>query len=307
MSASDASLPVNTDLIVPLSVDGGIWVDGVQMPITVNSAVAIPLNAIITIRHRGATVGVRLLHSDKYDDSSAAPPVVPPPVVPPPTPPPSVNGTNTTAAPPPIATLPPTNTIWDATVPTPLVWSSLLEPGVGKQQYSLTWQVDSDSLHAGVGRFTLHHKNRGDSAFRSYRTAWLWLGGDTPSTEAVSLATALRTAVVSETITDAAGWDAANQPLSCSGSCAAQRSRWQLSATIDTVTLAVDRTDVYDAHGNLASYQQPETGAPFLAPFYVDSATLSRTVNGRQMQQWSAGEIPFRINRIQTANVFKPY
>lgn len=70
-SAADLVGPWNTDLILPLSVDE-IWCDSVRLPIAAGSAYTIPPDAIITVRHRGASVAVRLLRGETSPNITAA-------------------------------------------------------------------------------------------------------------------------------------------------------------------------------------------------------------------------------------------
>jgi hypothetical protein len=269
----DGNNPFQTNLILPLAVDG-LFVDARRLPIALNTAVAIPPNAVITVRHKGVTVAIRLLYFETYAGSQ-----------------------------------PP---IQDAVKVTPLTWSdAAYGPGVGKQQYSLTWIVDADSIHAGNGRLVLHHKHRGDPSLLSYRSAWAMLGGETAKDlNWLTMITAMKLMTVTNTITNTPAWDPATQTLdhnSQGSSLPRSASHWKVTAQLGPVTLAVERDDVYDANRNNVNYQQPATGAPFLPPFYVDPATLSRTVNGQPMQQWSSTEKSFRVSKIDPANIFRPY
>jgi len=268
----EGASPFQTNLILPLAVDG-LYAGTRLLPTDVGTVMALPLNSIITVRHLGAAVSLRLLHYERHEQ--AMPPILDAPT---------------------FITLPYSQATYG--------------PGAGRQQYSLTWIVDADSTHAGSGRLVLHHKHKGadNKSLGSYRSAWAMLGGQVPNSGAwLAMQAALRTMPFVESIVNT-NWNPATQTFVHDGTSKPRSSsRWKLQAVLGGVTLAIDREDVYEANRNNVNYQQPPTGSAYLPPFYVDPATLSRTVNGQQMQQWSGGEKPFRITKINPNTLFTPY
>jgi hypothetical protein len=122
----------------------------------------------------------------------------------------------------------------------------------------------------------------------------------------VALRTSLRTATVLETFVNS-NWNPANQTIADTycPTCPRSVSSWKMHVAIGGVDVGVERDDVYQPWGNQANYQQPGSGSMFLPPFQVEN--IKRTVNGRQLLTWAAGEKPFRYQAHAESTIFAPH
>lgn len=326
MSEADSRAPWNTNIMLPLWVDG-LYADNFKLPTAIGTAVAIPHNAIITVRHLGQSIAIRMIRGEYL----AGPPTI------------TVSTTVTT-----------TTSVFNATTntteivtttnttsqvmpnpdhikqlpngATPLLvpfatsdapytlvpnGTSYLPfyPGTGRQPYSLMWLVEPSSSSTGSGRLVLHHKHTGVASWNSYRGAWTWMAGLANTNARTNrLLKTIRQAVVTETFVNTPAWDVQNQKVDdayCPG-CPRAASQWSLSvAAAGSVTVALSRADVYQPWRNHQIYQLPATGSPFTPPYFIDN--ISRTVNGRQILTWAAGEKPFRYVRHTAAQIWQPW
>lgn len=235
--------PWNTDILVPLTVDT-ILADDVPLPRTVGSVVALPPHVILTVRHRQASIVVRIL---RFDTSPYSP---------------MLNATS-------IRTIP---------------YSAKYAPGAGLQEYTLQWQVDTPSLILGCGRITLHHKHRdSDTATGAYRVATLWAAAHTASDrEMHALQRTVRHARWQETLR-LSNWSPTDQPWSGNpsrawdGKSVLGSGDWLTEVTVGGVQLRVDRRDVYQPNHRDAAYTH--INAPLNLPPY-QLTRIERTVDG---------------------------
>jgi len=250
--------PWNSDIILPVTVDS-LWADNTRLPVTAGTVIALPRNVIITARHKGSSFAIRILHMDVSESSSG---------------------------------------IKHASSITTLSSSSSSStaanylPTVGKQEYSVTWQVDSASLLAGCGRVTIHHKHKGDTKVQPWRVSTLWGSGVTSTNaEMFALQRTMRHAVFTESLTEQGGWDASDQPTygrpkrSWDGSSSLGQVVWSTAVQIGPegsgkggINLKVVRTDVYQPNTNDAHYRHPT--APMNGPPYYVNPGFERTAQG---------------------------
>lgn len=221
-----------------------------------------------------------------------------------------------------IARLEHESNIKDATSATVIKDTTNYAPTKGVQDYSLTWQVDSVSLQAASGRFTIHHKHRGSSpTLGGYRLATIWgVGNTTGNTEMFAFQKSIREAVYSDSISNSAGWKPTDQPwsgkpsASWDGKTAIGQSTWTAQVTIGSgVNLKVVRTDVYQPYTSDSNYQQA-TAPLHIPPFYIkDFSRLSNGVDtltvkfpGLNGGTGFKGQ-PMQVEAVELADIFQPH
>ena len=324
MTDADSRAPWNTNIMLPLWVDG-LYADDFKLPVTVGTAYAIPHNAIISVRHQGQTIAIRMIRGEFLAGD------------------PTINITTTTTTTTSFfnstdnttSTFTTTNTtstvlpnpdyiiqLPDGSQPLSVPFADsntpyTLEPngtayapfypGTGRQPYSLMWLVEPSSSTTGSGRLVLHHKHAGVASWNSYRSAWTWMAGATSTAaRTTGLLNTIRNAQVTETIVNTPAWDP-NQSVNdayCPG-CPRAASQWSLGVAAGGVTVALSRSDVYQPWRGHSIYNWPPTSSPFTPPYYIDN--ISRTVNGRQILTWGTGEKPFRYTKFTPAQIWQPW
>lgn len=235
--------PWNTDILVPLTVDI-IMADNVALPRTIGSVVALPPHVLLTVRHRQASIVVRILRFDISPNSHIS------------------NATSIRAIP----------------------YSDKYAPGAGLQEYTMQWQVDPPSLNLGCGRITLHHKHKGsDTTTGAYRVATLWAAAHTTDDrEMHALQRTVRHASWKETLR-LTNWSPTDQPWSSNPSRAWDGRSvlgwgdWLTEVDVGGVQLRVDRRDVYQPNHRDAGYSH--INAPLNLPPYQLTRT-ERTAQG---------------------------
>jgi len=253
---SKENKPLQSDLLLPLFVDGGVWVSNqnqqaFQLPTAAGTCVVIPLypNPVFTVRHRSASIGVRLLLAETNNIQNA----------------PSIRTCTTEER-------------------------ELSKEGSGTQPFSVMWRVDVDASKAdgnllGVGRVVVAHVRRGSAVRRAFYSAWLIGGGTTRSeAERASFQSVLMQAVPTYSTQNysswhdwgdlSADWDNArfsSTPPGCT---------FDMSVNIAAQhTLKVSRTDYYGG-----------TEAPLLGRSSPSSDLLQPLLSWRQLY-----DIPIEI------------
>jgi len=181
---------------------------------------------------------------------------------------------------------------------------------------AVVWQVDDASISCGVGRVTITHRAAGTGTpLKPFKVVWLFGSGTFASqSELTALRDIIYYAPVLQTTAVAEGvWDERNQPANGSyptGSPAAPigevgSRRWTVNATIGQLRLGVDRTDVYLPWRQSPMYSLPRKSPLHAAPYF--SRNVTRSVNGRKILEWVAGEDPYRTLRVADNEVFAPH
>jgi hypothetical protein len=249
-------LPVSSNLIVPLAVDGNLYADGVILPRKVGTKMSIDPKAIITIRHGRASSVVRLAYYE-YDKTQLQ----------------ASTGTfNYTGA------------VGGGVYPYTVMWvvddiSSYL--GFGRL---IVQHQNRRTPPTGVSSNKM-------IAPPSYHISWIIGAGDTDTdAEMTALQQVLRNAQYSQTLQTDPSFNYTANP-SASSNQALGKSVWAAQIIIGQNTLRVERTDSFWPNG--APYANDWTNTFNVPPFYTDPG-FNRMVNGVNILQWGSGEFPFR-------------
>lgn len=275
-----------------------LWADDVRLPTSVGSMLRLPPGTVFTVRHHAASIVLRLVSSTSDEHIPQAPCIAP--------------------------------------ITDPAERKAV---ELGRHPYTLVWQVDEDSTRAACGRITLIHKHHQDpppssagssqpvhpGIVKPYRAAWLWCCGETRTdSEVRSLVSLVQCADVTEQC-QCHQWNERMQPRRSQPPPFHPGSheevgwkRWTISVHIghvshtgqavhdeSTLTLTVDRTDVYQPWTHDPIFKQPHNGPMFKAPYYTRH--IHRLINGQPAVTWKPNEDAYRIVRVRPHEVYEPH
>jgi len=250
-TTADFQKPWNTNLILPLPVDG-LYANEVKLPIADGTVVALPPDVILTVRHGSASIVLRALRFDKQDYIKDATKIQP------------LTGVSDK---------------YKSGVGTQeysLTWqvdATTIQAGVGRVV-----------IHH-------KHRSTTDLKQKHWRVALLWGAGRTRTDkEMYALQRSIRHATYNESIQPLGGWNPGDQPWSGTPSswpnydprvpCGS--SLWDASVQIGSdINLRVKREDVYQPWKSDPIYRTLRQGPLNLPPYYLRS--FERLVNGKDI------------------------
>ena len=234
---------LTSDVVIPLAVDA-LYADSTPLPVISDSSLALPPATLITVRHKNASVVIRLLYSEHSS----------------------------------------TSTISTATSIETLTDTAAIQPGVGVHAYTYMYICDAYSYSQGVARISIQHKNSdGDISNRPYYNAILMAAGVTRTdAEMVALQNTVRNAAFTSTFANDANWSQQifTGVTNYNNLAAVSNGRWTASVTLpSSVDLTVQRTDTYQPWSNDPVYK---VGVGAIYPFYTTSRRIVNSVESLQ-------------------------
>jgi hypothetical protein len=258
-----------SNLVLPLGA-AGLFADDVALPRAVGSCMRLPPSAIISVRHGGASVAVRMVsmttddgivHSDRIAAESSLPPT----------------GCQ------------PYSVMW-------IVDASSVLAGCGRvvvhhrhkgaagapKPYRMAWLWGGGAAASEEEARVLAHVLRSAHIAERVEATPDWQERNQPR-------------------------DRYPEPLALSSTHNVGSQRWSLEAHLagGGLKLAVQRTDVYLPWKNAPIYKEPQSGPLHQCPYF--SSDVSRTVNDQAQLQWAQGEDSFRARKYEHDQIFEPH